>query len=149
MTDKRDEIRIRPMNPADIDAVVAIDRKISGLNRSITYSINEMIGGQIECSFIAEVENTPVGFVLSSLSYIPGEIFEACVIQTMGVDPAHWHKGIASKLINALMDAARSKGVEIIRIMVDQRDDKLVGFFERLDFNRGRFIDYSKNIQEP
>jgi len=144
MPNKEGEIRIRQMTPNDIEAVMSIDRKISGLNRSLTYDINDVIGGNIELSFIAEVDDKAVGFVLSSLAYVSDEIFEACVIQTMGVDPDYWRRGIASKLIQALLDAARSKGIRMIRIMIDKKDSELIGLFEHLSFTRGRFIDYSR-----
>ena len=144
MPNKEGEIRIRQMTPNDIEAVMSIDRKISGLNRSLTYDINDVIGGNIELSFVAEVDDKAVGFVLSSLAYVSDEIFEACVIQTMGVDPDYWRRGIASKLIQALLDAARSKGIRMIRIMIDKKDSELIGLFEHLSFTRGRFIDYSR-----
>ena len=126
MANKESELRIHRMTADDIEAIRSIDRKISGLDRSLTYDINNVIGGNIELSFIAEVDDKAVGFVLSSLVYVSDEIFEACVIQTMGVDPDYWRRGIASKLIQALLDAARSKGIRMIRIMIDKKDSELI-----------------------
>jgi len=144
MANKESEIRIRRMTPDDIETIMSIDRKISGLNRSLTYDIKDVIRGKIELSFIAEVNDKAVGFVLSSLAYVPDEIFEACVIQIMGVEPNYWRRGIASKLVQTLLDAARSKRIRMIKIMIDKEDRKLTGLFEHFSFKQGRFIDYSR-----
>ena len=144
MANKESEIRIRRMTPDDIETIMSIDRKISGLDRSLTYDINDVIRGKIELSFVAEVNDKVVGFILSSLAYVPDEISEACIIQIMGVDPDCWRRGIASKLVQTLLDAARSKKIRMIKIMIDKKDSELTGLFEHLGFKQGRFIDYSR-----
>ena len=144
MANKESELRIHRMTPDDIEAIRSIDRKISGLDRSLTYDINNVIGGNIELSFIAEVDDKAVGFVLSLLGYVPHDIVEACIIQTIGVAPDYRGRGIASKLVQALLEAARSKGIRMLSVMMDKKDSKLIGLFEHLSFTRGRFINYSK-----
>ena len=60
------DINIRPMERKDIDAVLAIDRRISP-TRSI-FTRRELSacdpGGPLDLSFVAEVENETVGFIL-------------------------------------------------------------------------------------
>lgn len=97
-------------------------------------------------SFVAEVDNQFVGFVMAYLTYVREQVSEACVIQIFRVDPKHQKQGISSKLIQALLDKCRSKKIKLIRVMVDERDSELQGFFKRLGFDRGRHIDYSKNV---
>lgn len=148
MTNKEEEVRIRSMEPGDLDAILVIDRKITGLKRAITYGINELIGGQFELSFVSEVNGEIIGFVLASVSYAPDTDSEVCIIQTIGVDPDYWRKGIASKLIQALLNATSSKRIKMARVMVDQDDKQLCGFFKHSGFENSHIITLNLNLHE-
>jgi predicted N-acetyltransferase YhbS len=141
-------VKIRPMEPEDISDILDVDRKISGVQRALTYRdlVREALGGQIDMSFVAEIDNQFVGFVMAYLTYVREQVSEACVIQIFGVDPAYQKQGVASKLIQALLDKCRSKKIKLIRVMIDERDNELQGFLKRLGFDRGRYIDYSKTV---
>ena len=142
------EVKIRPMEPEDINGILDVDRKISSVQRAITYRdlVREALGCEVDVSFVAEIDNKFVGFVLAYLTYVREQISEACVIQIFGVDPAYQKQGIASKLIQALMEKCRAKKIKLIRVMLDERDGDLQGFFKRLGFDRGRHVDYSKSL---
>ena len=141
-------VKIRPMEPEDISGILEVDRKTSGKAKALTYRdlVREALGGQIDMSFVAEVDNQFVGFVMAYLTYVREQVSEACVIQIFGVDPAYQKQGVASKLIQALLDKCRSKKIKLIRVMIDERDNELQGFLKRLGFDRGRYIDYSKTV---
>jgi len=136
------------MEPEDINGILDVDRKISGAQRAITYRdlVREALGGEVDVSFVAEIDNQFVGFVLAYLTYVREQISEACVIQIFGVDPKYQKQGVASKLIRALIEKCRTKKIKLIRVMLDERDGDLQGFFKRLGFDRGRYVDYSKTI---
>ena len=141
-------VKIRPMEPEDISGILEVDRKISGVARALTYRdlVREALGGQIDMTFVAEVDNQFVGFVMAYLTYVREQVSEACVIQFFGVDRKYQKQGIATKLIQALLDKCRSKKIKLARVMIDERDGELQGFFKRLGFDRGHYIDYSKNL---
>jgi predicted N-acetyltransferase YhbS len=136
------------MEPEDISGILEVDRKISGKVRVITYRdlVREALGDQIDMSFVAEMDNQFVGFVMASLAYVREQVSEACVIQIFGVDPQYQWQGIATQLIQALLDKTRSKGIKLVRVMVEERDGELQGFFKRLGFDRGRHIDFLKTV---
>lgn len=142
------KVKIRPMEPEDINGILEVDRKISGVQRALTYRdlVREALGGQIDMSFVAEVDNQFVGFALAYLTYVREQISEACVIQIFGVDPKYQRQGIATKLIQALIEKCRSKKIKLVRVMIDERDNELQNFFKRQGFDRGRYIDYSMPI---
>ncbi len=148
MVGQQVNVKIRPMEPEDISGILEVDQKISGVQRALTYKdlVREALGGQIDMSFVAEVDNQFVGFVMAYLTYVREQISEACVIQIFGVDPKYQRQGIASKLIQALLDKCRSKKIKLVRVMIDERDSELQGFFKRLGFDRDRYIDYSKTV---
>jgi predicted N-acetyltransferase YhbS len=148
MVGQQVNVKIRPMEPEDISGILEVDQKISGVQRALTYKdlVREALGGQIDMSFVAEVDNQFVGFVMAYLTYVREQISEACVIQIFGVDPKYQRQGIASKLIQALLDKCRSKKIKLVRVMIDERDSELQGFLKRLGFDRDRYIDYSKTV---
>lgn len=142
------EVKIRPMEPEDINGILEVDRKISGMDRAVTYQdlVRKGLGGEVDVSFVAEVDNQLVGFLLAYLTYVREELSEACVIQIFGVDPAYQKRGTASKLIQALMEKCHAKKIKLIRVMLAERDGDLQGFFKRLGFEHGRYIEYSKSL---
>jgi predicted N-acetyltransferase YhbS len=146
MAQAKAEVKIRPMEPEDIAGILEIDRKISGVQRAITYRdlIREALGGQMDVSFVAEMGDQMVGFVLAYVTYVREQVTQACVIQIFGVDPKYQGQGIASRLIQRQLDECRSRGIKLVRVMLEERDDQLQAFFKRLGFDRDHYVDYSK-----
>jgi len=142
------KIRIRPMEHEDIDSVLVIDRKITGVRRAVTYTelITGDLGGVLALSFVAEVDGVVQGFLLARRIYIVAPPSEVGLIQILGVDPDYQRQGIATKMVNALLDTCREKKLSAVRIMINQNDTQLVGLFEHLGFRRGELIDYTKGL---
>ena len=147
---RRSKIRVRPMEPEDIDSVLAIDRKITGVRRAATYT--DLIIGDLgkipDLSFVAEVNGEVQGFLLARRAYFGEPFTEVGLIQILGVDPEHWRQGIATSMINALVEACQSKKLSAVRIMVNENDSQLQDLFQRLGFRRGKLIDYTKTLSE-
>jgi ribosomal protein S18 acetylase RimI-like enzyme len=142
------KIRIRPMEHEDIDSVLVIDRKITGKRRAITYTelITGDLGGVLALSFVAEVDGVVQAFLLARRVYIVEPPGEVGLIQILGVDPDYQRRGIASKMVKALIDACRAKKLSAVRVMINERDEQLVGLFKHLGFRRGELIDYTKSL---
>jgi ribosomal protein S18 acetylase RimI-like enzyme len=142
------KVKIRPMEPEDINGILEVDRKISGVQEALTYRdlVREAFGGEVDMSFVAGVDDQFVGFILAYLTYVREQVSEACVIQIFRVDPKYQRQGIATKLLQALVDKSRSKKMKLLRVMTDERNNELQNFFKRQGFDRGRCIDYSKSL---
>lgn len=142
------KVRIRPMEPEDIDSVLAIDSKITGVRRAATYT--DLIIGDLgkipDLSLVAEVNGEVQGFLLARRAYFGEPFTEVGLIQILGVDPDHQRQGIATKLVKALVDTCQSKKLNAVRIMINERDSQLQGLFEHSGFRRGRLIDYTKTL---
>jgi len=104
------------------------------------------LGGVLGLSLVAEVDGQVAGFILARRAYVGEPVVEAGLIQILGVDPDYWRQGIATKLVNALLDICKSKKLDAVRIMVNERDRQLQGLFEHLGFRRGKLIDYTKAL---
>jgi len=145
---RQSKIRVRPMVPEDIEAVLAVDRGITGQRRAVTYTdlITGDLGGVLALSFVAEVNGEVVAFLLAQRAVVGEPVAEVGLIQILGVRPEYWHMGIASMLVNALLIACREKGLQAVRIMVNDKDSQLKGLLEHLSFRRGQLIDYTKTL---
>jgi predicted N-acetyltransferase YhbS len=134
------------MQVEDVDAILAIDRKITGQQRALTYEfdVDRSIGGQLDFSFVAEVDGTPVGFLLSSPAYVPDQVTQACLLLALGVDPEYRQQGLGRRLVETLLEACSAQGVKMLRAMVDEHDHQLREFFEHLEFLPGRLVEYYK-----
>ena len=145
---KESKVRIRPMEPEDIDAVLAIDKKISGVRRAVTYTdlITGDLGGVLDLSFVAEVDGYIAGFILARRAYVGEPVAEVGLVQILGVDPDYGRQGIATKLVEALLESGQSENLKAVRIMIKERDSQLQAFFAHMGFKRGQLIDYTKTL---
>ena len=138
-------IKVRAMEPDDIYGILEIDRKLSGMRRAETYKdiITGDLGGELDLSFVAEVDNKISGFVLARRVYLGDPVVETGLIQIMGVDPDYKGIGIATILIETLTAHCRAKGAKMIKIMVNEFDSELGEFFIHKGFKRGPLIEYA------
>ena len=145
----KSKIRVRPMEPEDIDSVLAIDSKITGVRRAATYT--DLIIGDLgkipDLSFVAEVNGEVQGFILARRAYFGEPFTEVGLIQILGVEPDYWRQGIATQMVNALVETCQFKKLNAVRIMIDESDDQLQSLFQRLGFRRGKLIDYTKTFK--
>ena len=143
------KVRIRPMEHEDIDSVLAIDRKITGKRRAVTYTelITGDLGGVLALSIVAEVDGVVQGFLLARRVYTVAPPGEVGLIQILGVDPDYQRHGIASQLVNALLGHCHAEGINAIRAVVDERNADLKRFFQRLGFRRSELVNYAKTFE--
>jgi GNAT superfamily N-acetyltransferase len=136
------------MEHEDIADVLAIDRKISGERRAITYTdlITGDLGGLLDLSVVAEVSGQVVGFILARLTFVGEPVVEVGLLQILGVDPGYWGQGVATRMVSFLLKRCGSKGIKTVQTMVNESDSQLQGFFEHVGFRPGKLIDYSKNV---
>ena len=145
---KERKVRIRPLELEDIDSVLAIDRKITGVRRAVTYTdlITGDLGGVLNLSLVAEVDGHVAGFILAQRVFVGEPVAEVGLIQILGVDPDYQRQGIATNMVNTLLDNCQTKKLSAVRIMVNERDSQLQGLFGHLGFRRGELIDYTKTL---
>jgi len=165
-------LKVRPMNLEDLDAIFSIDRKIRERGKAITYAnltteriftidrkasrmtrpvsyvdlITGDVSGLLDLGLVAEIEGHVRGFILGRVMHVGEPATEVGQILILGVHPDYWRKGIAAVLVKAMCEKYRSKGIRTVRIGIDQRDKDLEAFFEHMGFSVGHLIDYAKNI---
>ena len=132
------DISLRPISELDIEAVSAIDEKITGSYKPeewenrFTYYLRR----DPATSLIAECDGNTVGFMLGDVrSGEFGMEDPAGWIEVVGVDPDQRGKAIGRRLLEGLLQSFRERGVRAVRTLVNDDTQKdLAGFFEAASF---------------
>jgi ribosomal protein S18 acetylase RimI-like enzyme len=136
---------MRVMRHADLDAIVAIDEKVSGQNRRDYYERKAATlldkRHTINSSLVAEIDGRVVGFMMGDIYFgefgIPDT---SATIEALGVDPALQNRGIASELLDQFIMNTKAAGVDRIYTLVNWDDFALEHFFAAHKFVPSRLI---------
>jgi len=132
------QITIRPLRPDDLEAVVAIDQAIEGRSRR-TYVRRRLDTAMREpgrhVQFAATAGNTLIGYLLARL--LRGEFGRRQTglrIELVGVRQDGQHHGVGHRLLDALVDHARRKGVAELRTAAPWNDHAMLRWFDAMGF---------------
>jgi ribosomal protein S18 acetylase RimI-like enzyme len=161
MTSAEKEVKIRPMERKDIDAVLAAyskirEEKIPGTKRSrlsyrgtMTYEevASTNPGGPLDLSMVAEANGKLIGFIWGRLTFAGIPVDEVGIIHMLIVDPDYQRQGIAAKLVDALAERCHARGVNTVRAVIDERHWELRNYFQRLGFSRSELVIYTRTFK--
>jgi len=145
----QEKVRVRLMTEGDLDAVVNIDEKVLGEKRFGYWRRKiDFHGEKSEVTgFVAEFEGRIVGFILGEIS---GREFRVPAtigwIDTIGIDPAYQRKGLASALLDQVINNFRQRGVETVYTLVNWSSWDLLQFYKKAGFTRGDMINLELRI---
>ncbi len=134
----RDKIFVRSMTPDDLRAIVAIDRKITGRDRT-AYFERKLVESQdesaVRVSLVAEIDRFPVGFIMARMDFGEfGQSESEAVMDTIGVDPDFAHHEVGHAMMGQLLGNLRSLQVEKVRTKVPWDSFALLGFLGHCGF---------------
>lgn len=143
------KIVIRPMAEEDIAEVVALDKSVLGEKRLLTYSnpLEDYLGGTVGLSWVAEVDDKVVGFILCDVATPRLGMPKVAWIGTFAVDPEHQHRGLGGELIKALVEYCRRQKIPEIHVSANRHDEAIESFLGFLGFRQGDLIHYVKTIE--
>lgn len=134
----RDAVDVRTMTPADLDAIVRIDRSITGRDRRdyITARLDEAMNDtRVRISLAARSDNAVVGYLMARADLGDfGRTEPVAVLDTLGVDPDCAHHGIGHALLSQLFANLGALRVERVETLVPLRDLALLGFLYSAGF---------------
>ena len=148
--DLLEKISVRKLKLDDLDAIVEIDYRVFGTKRPSYWhqKIEEMGEGRPSKSLVAELDGTVQGFIMGGVSGwefgVPNTIGW---IDTIGVNPDHQKKGIATYLFKAITEEFKKEGVENIYTLVEWEDWDLMCFFKAMGFTRGQITNLEYKIR--
>ena len=130
---------MRVLKSSDLEAIVAIDEKVSKQNRREYYArkIATITDPErsINTSIVAEINGKVAGFIMGDVYFGEFGIPEtSATIDTLGVDPSLQNKGLASELLDQFMMNMKVAGVNKVYTLVNWDDFALEKFFSRHKF---------------
>lgn len=147
----RDRIPVRSMLEGDLRAIVAIDHRITGRDRSAYFEskVSEALHqSDVRVSLIAEHDGTPVGFIMARVDFGEfGRIEPTAVLDTIGVDPDHRDLGVGRALLSQLLINLTTLRVERIRTELDWRERDLLGFLDHCGFRPSQQLPFEYVIE--
>lgn len=147
---EEDEVPVRSMTERDLPAIVRLDRKHTGRDRTayLTRKAREVLReSAIRMSLVAEVDGDFAGFLMARVDF--GEFGRAeptAVLDTIGVHPDHARRRVGSALLDQLLLNLGSLRAERVITEVEWSDLPLVGFLGRTGFRHAQRLAFEKVI---
>ncbi len=144
-----ENMKIRPLEKEDLEAIVEIDERVLGENRRSYWErkLELMNNKASQVSLVAELEGKVVGFILGDVSGwefgVPDTIGW---IDTIGIDPVYQKRGLATALANEVVKNLKAIGVSAVYTLVSWNDWDLLQFFHAMGFTRGDMINLELKI---
>jgi len=146
----RDRIPIRAMKDSDLHALIVIDRRITGRDRSDYFKrkLQEALHeSDVRVSLVAEQHGGPVGFIMARVDLGAfGRVEPTAVIDTIGVDPDDRGLGVGRALFSQLLVNLSGLRVERVRTAVDWRDQDLLAFLDHCGFRPAQELCFDRSI---
>ena len=129
---------VRNLRSRDMEAVVALDAKITGRRRDEFFKVKldqALKDTGVMVSLAAEVEGAFAGFLLSRVFYGEfGQMEAAAVLDTLGVHPAFRGRGVAKALLAQLRTNLLGLGITRLHTEVSWDGMDLMGLFRAEGF---------------
>ncbi len=146
----RDRVPMRSLAEADLAGVTAIDRRLTGRDRSdyLRRKLDEALKESgVRVSLAAELDGRIVGFVMARVDFGEFGLAEPeAVIDTIGVDPDYARHGVGSALLSQLLANLRSLRVDSVRTEVDWDLLDLIAFLGRCGFRPSQRLAFSRTV---
>lgn len=123
-----EEIKIRPMLNKDILVVVDIDKKSYSRPWGVNEFFREINYNRFSRYFVAEIDNTIVGYIGSWF------LSDLIHITTVAVHPDYRRKGIGEKLMNYILDIGKKENYKTCVLEVRVSNERAIELYKKLGF---------------
>lgn len=145
-----DQLPVRSMAEGDLPAIVQLDRKITGRDRTPYYqrkAAEVLRESGVRVSLVAEIDRQPVGFLMARVDLGEfGRTEPTAVLDTVGVHPAFARKNVGRALLRQLLNNLGSLRVERVVTQVEWDHVPLVRFLSRTGFQHSQRLAFEKLI---
>ncbi len=140
----QDRIPVRSMTESDLDAIIRIDRKLSGNDRTAYFERlrrEAFHASGVRVSLVAEIDGFVVGFVMARVDFGEfGRTIPEAVLDAVGVNPDFQGQGVGSALVSQLASSLAMLQVEHLRTEVAWNDIHNIAFFSTSSFRPSQRI---------
>lgn len=145
-----DQLPVRSMSERDLRAIIRLDRKITGRDRTayLTRKASEALKeSAIRMSLVAEVDGQFAGFLMARVDFGEfGRTEPTAVLDTIGVDPDYARRHVGRALLEQLLLNLGSLRAERVLTEIEWDDLPLVGFLGRTGFGHAQRLAFEKVI---
>lgn len=146
----RDRIPIRGLSADDLNALITIDRRITGRDRTEYFQrkVEEALhDSDVRVSLVAERGGQPVGFIMARVDLGSfGRMETTAIIDTLGVDPDDRDQGIGRALLSQLFANLATLRIERVRSVVDWQNRDLLAFLDHCGFAPSQELCFERPI---
>jgi len=146
----RDAAEVHSLGEADLEAVVRIDRRLTGHDRGeyMRHKFEEARNeSALRISLVAHKDGTTAGYLMATADYGDfGRAEPVAIIDTIGVDPEFSHAGIGRALLSQLFINLGALRVERVESVVAKEHFDLLGFLYRAGFGPAQRLAFVKNL---
>ena len=137
MPDVTSAVKIRPLDELDLNGIVRIDERISGIYQPEIWEARVMYYTRRDpgASQVAEIDGKVVGFMFGDLRAGEFGLEERSGwIERFGIDPDHRGRDLGRRMFEAIQQYFQAEGAKSVRTLVDDKDAALTGFLGAIGF---------------
>lgn len=142
------EISIRNLEKTDLESIVDIEERLTGVARRAYWEKRIEISEAIRphwASIVAEAHNRVVGFIFGRAGELEfGLPSTVAWIEIIGVDPAYRGHGVGRVLIEHFTASAEDHDIKTIFTLVNNDNKDMAGFFGHVGFIQGKMLHFQK-----
>ncbi len=149
MTEVTADVRIRPLDELDLNGIVRIDEKITGIYRPDVWEKRVMLYTRRDpgASQVAEADGKVVGFMLGDCRAGEFGLEEPTGwIERFGIDPDFRGKDLGRRMFEAICAHFHKEGAGTVRTIVDRNDTALTGFLKAIGFGDSPLVALERKI---
>jgi ribosomal protein S18 acetylase RimI-like enzyme len=148
---ERRDVTIRPVRRGDLDAVVAIDSQVTGLEKCDYWrSVFRRYAGAARQGarfLVAEIEGEVVGFIIGEVRDWEFGAPPCGWVFAIDVRPDARLGGIGTRLLHSICAVFRRAGVRKVRTMLASDNTLILSFFRSQGMMAGRFIPLEMDLE--
>jgi ribosomal protein S18 acetylase RimI-like enzyme len=145
-----ENLPVRSMSEADLPAIIRLDRKVTGRDRSAycrRKAAEALRQSGVRVSLVAEVEGQFAGFLMARVDYGDfGRTEPTAALDTIGVDPSLARRRVGRALLEQLLLNLGSLRVERLLTEVEWNQFDLLAFLARSGFEHSQRLSFVKDI---
>jgi GNAT superfamily N-acetyltransferase len=146
-----DTTHVRALEPGDLDAIIAIDGKLTGHTRRDYWRARLDIASLRPpwMTAVAERDGRVIGFLFGWVGESDfGITGPTAWIDLIGVDPAYRGRGIARALLDRFVDGGRQlRAIRKVATLIDLGQDDVREFFVRQGFQPGAMVQLERAVE--
>jgi ribosomal protein S18 acetylase RimI-like enzyme len=149
---QRSDLAIRPVRRGDLEAVIAIDTQVTGLEkrdywRSVYRRYGESATAARAQFLVAESGDEVVGFVIGEVRDWEFGAPPCGWVFAIDVRPDARLSGIGTRLLESICAGFRRAGVRKVRTMLASDNALILSFFRSQGMMAGRFIPLEMDLE--